>query len=107
MKKLFLILLFVLSFTLISTPSFAFMPPASCFINGVTATCSVYNAWGTPIVCSGNAIAITYRGWQAFVYMNNQIIYPGEYRYLYLNANNYYDPFARAWTQLNCNWWYW
>ncbi|HLE13042.1 MAG: hypothetical protein A2504_07460 [Bdellovibrionales bacterium RIFOXYD12_FULL_39_22] len=106
MKKYLFAFLMAIFIGIIPFTVFAFSPESYCSINRLDVTCSIYNPWDRPIICSGRADAITARGWQAFVFMYNQVLYPGTYRYMYLYSN-YYDPFVRARARLDCNWWYW
>ncbi len=98
MKKLF-ITCAVLLVTM--TQAFAFYPQMSFFVNREVATTRVWNTSFRPIVCSGYAFGQTYRGVVLNSWFNQLYILPGVYADTYVYTN-YYDPFMRAWAQVDC-----
>lgn len=83
------------------TQAFAFCPQMSFFVNRQVATARVMNASYRPMVCSGYAFGQTYSGLVLNSWFNNMYIAPGMYADAYVYSN-YYDPFARAWAQVDC-----
>ena len=97
--------LLLMAIMLFSINTYAIHVNANCYANSYDATCSIYNQWATPIICSGTATAVTQQGFRYYTYMNNEIIFPGNYRYMYIRSYNYYSPFVFSWANLNCSWW--
>jgi hypothetical protein len=98
MKKLFIACaLFVVTMS----QSFAFYPQMSFFVNREVATVQVWNTGYQPMVCSGYAFGQTYSGMVLNSWFSSLYIMPGMYANAYVYSN-YYDPFARAWAQVDC-----
>jgi hypothetical protein len=81
--------------------AFAFYPQMSFFVNPEVATARVFNSSNQPIICSGYAYGQTYRGMVLNAWFNSMYIMPGSFADSYVYTN-YYDPFARAWAQVDC-----
>jgi hypothetical protein len=81
--------------------AFAFFPQLNSFVNGEVATTRVWNTSYRAMVCSGNAFGQTYNGVVLNSWFNNLYIMPGMYADAFVYTN-YYDPFARAWAQVDC-----
>ena len=104
MKKLLGILLIVMTFS--STAQAVWQSVnAQVRVNNSSVRAKVSNVWGNAIVCRGYAYAESYYGYYANSYMNNVVIYPGRYAYVYVNANNpNQDPIVRGWANIECAW---
>ena len=101
-KKLFLS---ALLFSALSTSAFAFIPQMSFFVNGEVAISRVFNYTGRPFVCSGTAFGQTYSGLVLNSWFNQIYVTPGMYADAYVYSN-YYNPFLRAWAQVDCQFTY-
>jgi hypothetical protein len=99
-KKILCILFLIFAFQNIAR---AFPVHANVRWNRGLATANIQNHFGRPIICSGNAQGLTYSGVYLYSYLNNQIIYPGNFYELYVYTNNY-NPFINASAFINCNW---
>jgi|GEM_PF-907249 hypothetical protein len=67
----------------------------------VSAT--VINRFYRPIICSGYAYGQTFYGNVFNSYMNNVVVYPGNYAQVYVyNYNS--NRFVNAWSNIRCNW---
>jgi hypothetical protein len=97
MKKLII----ASSLFILSLNAFAFMPQLSFFVNNQVATTRVWNTANQPLICSGYAFGQTYNGIVLNSWFNSLYIMPGMYADAYVYSN-YYDPFARAWAQVDC-----
>ena len=97
-KKLFVS---ALLFITLSSSVFAFTPQMSFFVNGTTAISRVFNNTGRPFICSGTAFGQTYNGVILNSWFNQIYVTPGMFADAYVYSN-YYDPFARAWAQVDC-----
>lgn len=80
----------------------AFYVQAQCQFNSATGTCAVFNQWATPIACSMAAEGQVASGAWGSVW-ENAYIYPGQYGYVYVNANNpWIDPLIFVRGYANC-----
>jgi hypothetical protein len=80
----------------------AFQIQANCQFNQSQGVCQVFNQWTTPIYCSLKAQGQTNYGVWANAFIN-ATIYPGDYAYVYVNANNpYMDPLVFVQGSANC-----
>lgn len=94
-------MLSVFVFCTLSTSVFAFVPQMNFFVNREVATVRVWNTSGAPIVCNGSAFGQTFNGMIYQSWINQVYIAPGVFVEAYAYTN-YYDPFARAWAQIDC-----
>jgi len=101
MFKKTLIALGLFSSLSLSTFAYTFVPPMNFFVNREVATTRVFNTTGFPIVCSGQAFGATFGGVVLNAWLNNVVIYPGQWADATVYSN-YYDPFARAWANISC-----
>lgn len=85
----------------LSAQAYTFVPPMNFFVNRDVATTRVFNSTAFPIVCSGQAFGQTYGGVVLNAWLNNVVIYPGQWADATV-FSNYYDPFARAWANIGC-----
>lgn len=81
--------------------AFAFYPQMNFFVNREVATARVWNTGHRAMICSGYAFGQTYSGVVLNAWFNSLYIRPGMYADAYVYSN-YYDPFARAWAQVDC-----
>ena len=88
-------------FTLLTSSVFAFVPQLSFFVNREVATSRVFNNTARPFICSGMAFGQTYNGVVLNAWFNQIYVAPGMFADAYVYSN-YYDPFARAWAQVDC-----
>ncbi|MFN8370986.1 MAG: hypothetical protein U0T83_10240 [Bacteriovoracaceae bacterium] len=102
MKKFILGLVLLLNFGLVLN-AHAFRVKAQIQLTQTHAVASVMNYWGAPMVCSGNAAGLTVSGLYIYSYMNNVVVYPGQYAYVNVYTN-IYDPFFNAVDSINCFW---
>lgn len=100
MKKLLVSLFFFLTFV---QSSFAFWVNPRIIINPprTYAEARVFNQWARPMVCSGQVAFQTYRGYVQYAYFNNQLIYPGQFAFAYVQTN-IYNPFTFGNGGVNC-----
>ncbi|MGZ3807936.1 MAG: hypothetical protein ACXVCE_07620 [Bacteriovorax sp.] len=98
MKKFILSAMVFLS---LSTSVFAFVPQMSFYVNREVATARVWNYTGRPFVCSGTAYGQTFSGVVLNAWFNQIYVAPDMYADAYVYSN-YYDPFSRAWAQVDC-----
>lgn len=61
----------------------------------------VYNPYYEPLFCQGYVYGVTASGLQASAYLG-QVIAPGSYRYVRLQANPWINPFVNGWSQIFC-----
>ena len=99
MKKCFLALMVCLTFA--TSSAFAFIPSMSFFVNRTVATTRVFNYTGRPMVCSGTAFGQTFQGVVLNSWFNQVYVAPGVFADAYVYSN-VYDPFARAWAEVDC-----
>jgi hypothetical protein len=98
MKKLILSAVLFLG---LSSSVFAFIPQMSYFVNGEVATTRVFNTTNRPFICSGTAFGQTNSGMVLSAWFNQIYVAPGMFANAYVYTN-YYDPFFRAWAQVDC-----
>ncbi len=79
-----------------------FVPSMSFFVNRDIATTRVFNTAMFPIVCSGTAFGRTTSGVVLNSWINNLVIYPGQWADATV-FSNYYDPFMQAWANITCS----
>jgi hypothetical protein len=95
-------LLSVLTLITLSSMANAFQVSASCSFSAASGQCAVYNQWYSPMKCSLRAQGQVSSGAYVDVW-ENVYVYPGEYAYAYVNANNpYYDPLIAVAGSANC-----
>ena len=67
------------------------------------AQVQVVNNYGRTIVCNGNLVGQFANGMTANAWMSNQYIPAGQFRYLFVNAQNaYMNPVVYAQANINC-----
>lgn len=81
--------------------AYSFVPPMSFFVNREVATARVFNTTHFPIICSGQAYGQTHSGVVLNTWINNMVIYPGQWADAVV-FSNYYDPFFTAWANIGC-----
>ncbi|MFN8369498.1 MAG: hypothetical protein U0T83_02610 [Bacteriovoracaceae bacterium] len=90
MKKLILGFVFALNLAVLTNgDAFAYFWQERAFVQGnaYQATATLWNRYPRPIVCSGNLTGYTWGGYTAYSFMNSNIIYPGQSRYLVVFTN--------------------
>lgn len=85
----------------LNVSAYNFIPAMNFFVNRDIATSRVFNTAAFPIVCSGQAFGQTYSGVVLNMWINNMVIYPGQWADATV-FSNYYDPFTRAWAHVSC-----
>lgn len=99
MKKILLAATLLLSLTGAAN---AFFVQAQCQFNSATGSCAVFNQWATPIACQLQAEGQVSSGVWGSAW-ENAYIYPGQYGYVYVNANNpWIDPLVFVRGYANC-----
>ena len=88
-------------FVVTMSQAFAFFPQMNFFVNREVATARVWNTSYRPMICSGYAFGQTFSGVVLNSWFNGVYIMPGMHADAYVYSN-YYDPFARAWAQVDC-----
>jgi hypothetical protein len=98
MKKLLAIFAIALS-----AQSFAWQVRPGVWFNYTNASAQVFNNFNRPIVCRGYIVAQTMYGNRLESWLNNSIIFPGQYQgiFVYSNMN---DPITGAWANAECYW---
>ena len=99
-KKFLCVLFLIFAFQNIAR---AFSVSANVWWNRGMVTAQVQNSFQRPIICTGRVQGVTYSGGYLYSFMNNQIIFPGNYREIYVYTNNY-NPFVNGSAFINCNW---
>lgn len=80
-----------------------FQAQAQISFSQFQATATVVNNQYYPVVCSGYAYGRTYYGQVLHSYMNNVVIYPGQFANVHVyNYNGY--AFSNAWADIWCRW---
>jgi hypothetical protein len=80
----------------------AYQLQAQCQFNQFQGQCSVLNYTNMVLHCSLQAQGQTYSGFYAYGY-ENVVLYPGQYAYVYVGANNgYMDPLVFVSGFANC-----
>ncbi len=102
MKKIILGLVVLLNFSVILN-AHAFRVKAEISLSSTYVGASVSNRWGAPMICNGNVAGLTASGVYLYSFMNQVVIYPGQYAYLQVYTNPY-DPFFNAVDSINCFW---
>jgi hypothetical protein len=99
MKKILVAATLLLSLSGVAN---AFYIQAQCQFTGAVGTCAVFNQWATPIACSLQAEGQVSSGVWGSAW-ENAYIYPGQYGYVYVNANNpWIDPLVFVRGFANC-----
>jgi len=88
-------------FVVTMSQAFAFYPRLSFFVNREVATSRVWNTGHRPMICSGYAFGQTFNGVVLNSWFNSLYIMPGMHADAYVYSN-FYDPFVRAWAQVDC-----
>lgn len=95
--------LITLIMLLSSTYSFAFQMGAQCHFSPAYGECQVVNNTNRPIACHLNIFGQTAMGY-TFSGFENAFLYPGQYAYAYVYANNpSFDPLVIVRGNANCD----
>lgn len=103
MKKF--ILVFVLMLTFISNTKAAWPVRTQIRVTPTYASGTVFNTWHRPVICHGSVFGRTRYGYVAEVWMNNIVLYPGQFAHEYVYTSPA-DPFIHAWANIQCDWLY-
>lgn len=87
---------------MLSVSAEAFIPQMSFYVNREVAVARVYNSTFYPIACNGQAFGATYNGVVLNTWVNSLVIMPNTFVEVYVHSN-YYDPMARSWAHIECN----
>ena len=106
MKKFLSILISFFALLLISAPAQAyygnsFRAQAHVTFTNVQVTATIVNQSWRAVVCSGYAYGQTWSGNVYNGYMNNVVIYPGQYAYAQVYSNGF-DQFVNGWSDIWC-----
>jgi hypothetical protein len=98
MKKL--LALIAIAFTV---QTFAWPVQTGVWFSYTNASSQVFNNFNRPIVCRGYLVAQTMYGNRLQTWLNNSVIFPGQYQgmFVYSNMN---DPITGAWSNAECFW---
>lgn len=88
--------------TITSAQAFQFRASARTHMDRTQVIVEVINNTQFTISCTGQAFGYTVNGNVANAWMNNAILRPGQFAYVYVYTNNY-DPFRNASHNINCH----
>lgn len=78
-----------------------FRANARVYMDRTQGVVEVFNHLPVPIVCSGRVDGQTMSGQVLYSFINNAVIYPGNFANAYVYTSNY-DPFRRVMPRITC-----